>query len=334
MMLHGPLSNVNVIQMGAFSKKDPLTGVVNDPFAGGFPTNDYYPYPFYTGMTLVGHGSYSNYNGFIATWQKQAGRMTFTANYTFSKVLGVRDNQSDNGQSAGNTLWPFALRPNYGVLNWDHSQIFNAAYVINLPSPMKHNMLAGGVINGWVLSGITQLQSGAPIQGNTGGTLNANFGCINHTFADGTTSCAGYNGQTQLGTSSVNVVPRITCDPRQGLSSGQYFNPTCFAPALPGTQGDVIWPYIKGPHFFNSDLAIYKRFAFKENKRIELRFSAFNFLNHPLPQFNAGGNADISLNFAGANGSLVQTNQNKLTTGYPLFTVGRRVIEFMAKFNF
>ncbi len=76
----------------------------------------------------------------------------------------------------GNTLWPYSLRPNYGVLNFDHTQIFNLAYVINLPSAIKGKdagmKVLGGLLNGWVASGITQIQSGAPIQGNTGGTLN------------------------------------------------------------------------------------------------------------------------------------------------------------------
>jgi hypothetical protein len=334
MMLHGPLSNINLIPMGAFFGKDPKTGVVNDPYASGFPVNDYYPLQNYTGMTLVGHGSYSNYNAFIATWQKQSGRVTFTTNYTFSKVLGIRDNQTDNGNGNGNTLWPFGIRQNYGVLNFDHTHIFNAAYVFNLPSPVKGNVLAGGIVNGWVLSGITQLQSGAPIQGNTNGNLNVSWGCVNHTNPDGTVTCAGYSAQNQMGTNAISLQPRITCDPRSGLKSGQYFNPNCFAPPIPGTQGDIIWPYIKGPAFFNSDLAIYKRFTFKERQKIELRFSAFNFLNHPLPQFNAGGNSDIKLNFANANGGLTQLNQNVLTTGSPIFSVGRRVVEFTAKYNF
>lgn len=334
MMLHGPLSNIDLVPLGAFNRPDPKTGVINNPVDANFPSTDYFPLANYTGMTLIGHGSYSNYNAFIASWQKQSGRVTFQLNYTFSKVLGIRDNETDNGQGSGSTLWPYSMSPNYGVLNYDHTHIFNAAYVINLPSPAKKNKILGGVSNGWVLSGITQFQSGPPLQGLTGGTLNVNWGCANFTRSDGSTVCSNISGQNYLGTSSVSLVPRITCDPRSGLHSGQYFNPGCFAPPVPGTQGNVIWPYIKGPAFFNSDLAVYKRFAFKEHDNVELRFSAFNFLNHPLPQFGAGGNSDINLNFANATGGLSQTNTNPLTTGSPLFTVGRRVIEFAAKFQF
>ena len=320
MMLRGPLANLNNIPMGAFFKADPKTGVINDPNSSSFPTNDYYPLANYTQMGLVGHGSYSNYNSFIATWQKQTGRVTFTSNYTFSKVLGVRDNQSDNGPSAGNTLYPYALRPNYGVLAWDHTHIFNAAYVVNLPSPVHGNRLVGGAVNGWVLSGITQLQSGAPIQPNTGGTLNSQWP-------------GSFTTSRVLGTNAVGWVPKIICDPRSNLSSGQYFNPACFAPPSGGQNGDFIWPYIHGPAFFNSDLAIYKNFDFKEHHKIQLRFSTFNFLNHPLPQFGAAGNGDIQLNFNN-NNVLSQTNLNALTTGKPMFTTGRRVVEFALKYNF
>jgi hypothetical protein len=324
---NGNLSNVDVVPLGGFFQPDPLTGApgatVGQALPQNFATNDYYPLHFYTGMTLVSHGSYSNYNGFIASWQKQTGRVTFTANYTFSKVLGVRDGETVNGSGDGFDVWPYDFKHNYGVLSWDHTHIFNAAYVINLPSPIKGNALAGGVVNGWVLSGITQMQSGAPIQPLTGGNLNMSTPSF-------------MSNSTWLGTNAATLTPLLTCDPRKGGPSGSYFNPSCFVPPPPGMEGDIVWPYIKGPAFFNSDLAIYKRFAFKEHQRVELRFSAFNFLNHPLPQFGMAGNSDIQLNFTTSSGALTTTNQNALTTGKVLFDSNgvRRVVEFAAKYNF
>jgi hypothetical protein len=292
-----------------------------DPSAGGFPANDYRPLANYTDVNIIRHGSYSNYNAFIATWQKQTGHVTFTMNYTFSKALGIRDDNTDNGNGAGETLYQYGLRQNYGVLAFDHTHIFNSAYVISLPSPVKGNRFAAGAVNGWVLSGITQLQSGAPIQPNTNGTLNAQFP-------------GNFTNSIYLGTNGLDLVPKLTCDPRKGLASGQYFNPDCFAPPTGGANGDYIWPYIRGPRFFNSDLAVYKNFRIAENHRLQFRFSAFNFLNHPLADFNAGGDADIRLNFVNPDGSLSQKNTNKITNGFSQFTTGRRVVEFALKYNF
>ena len=277
----------------------------------------------------MSHGGYSNYNAIIATWQKQTGRTTFTVNYTFSKVLGTRDGQSFNGNSAGSTEYAFNLDSNYGVLAYDRSHIFNAAYVINLPSPVHGNPFFAGVVNGWELSGITQWQSGPPLQANTGANVNA---ALNASY--GNVAAGPVSAQTYLGTSSTPLIPVLTCDPRKGLSSGQYFNPGCFAPPTPGQVGNIIWPYVKGPALFNSDLSLYKNFSIKEKQKVQLRFEAFNFLNHPLPEFNAINNSDVQLRFSDGAGNLSQTNQNQLTNGKPLYTVNRRVIEFAVRYTF
>ncbi len=329
-ILDGTLSDQNLIPLGAFYRPDPLTGVVNDPFSSGFPTNDYYPLHNYTNIQLFTHGGYSNYNAFIATWQKQTGRATFTMNYTFSKVLGTRDGQTFNGNQAGAAEYSYNLGANYGVLAYDHTHIFNAAYVVNLPSPVHGNAFAAGVVNGWEFSGITQWQSGPPLQTLTGANSNA---ALNATY--GNVPAGPVSNQTYLGTNSTPLIPVLVCNPNSGLKSGQYFNPSCFAPPAPGQVGNVIWPYIKGPAFFNSDLSLYKNFSIREKQKIQLRFEAFNFLNHPLPEFNAtGNNADIQLRFSDNNGNLTQTNQNANTNGTPLYTVNRRVIEFAVRYNF
>jgi hypothetical protein len=332
-------SNIGKTPNGAYFGVDPLTGVNVCPgvvggttpcaaaVASGFATNDYYPMRNYTGLTTVTHGSYSNYNAFIATWQKQTGRVTFTGNYTFSKVLGIRDGETDNGTGQGAAMDPYVLANNYGVLGFDHTHIINAAYVINLPSPVHGNALAGGVVNGWELSGITQWQSGAPIQPNTGGALNVVWP-------------TGMSQASWLGTNSYpnsGLYPVVTCDPRNGVASGAYFNPSCFAPpSTVGQQGTLIWPYIKGPAYFNSDLSLYKNFNFKEHQQIQFRLQTYNFMNHPLAQFNANGSkTDETLNFTVPTvGGLSSTNTNTSTTGKPLNTVGRRVVMFSLKYVF
>ncbi len=130
-------------------------------------------------------------------------------------------------------------------------------------------------------------------------------------------------------------------------------------------------PYIHGPAFFNSDLAVFKVFKINERQNVEFRFSGFNFLNHPLESFqnngdiqvklhntsvctafqtpiaactgNSGGNnfdngyayANTFTNVSQANlsGNFVLSGRN-VTPGYASTKYGRRVLEMSAKWSF
>jgi hypothetical protein len=267
----------------------------------------------------VGHGSYANYNSLQTSLQKQSGPVLLFVNYTFGKVLGIRDNYSGNGASAGNTVDPFNINNNYGVLAYDHTHIFNATYIVSLPNPIHNNAFAAGAVNGWKISGVTRVQSGPPLQPSTNGNMNASYG---NTVINGST--VGVNTTTWLGSNAANLalVPLVT-----------YFNPGCFTPPPQGQNGTLIWPYIHGPAFINSDLALFKDFRITERQKLEFRASAFNFLNHTRPQFNTNGNGDVALNFS-ANGNLSPTNTNTTTTGFPQYRVGDRLVTLALKYYF
>ncbi|MBZ5683316.1 MAG: TonB-dependent receptor [Acidobacteriia bacterium] len=328
------IQNVNKIPLGAlWATTDPVTGeacrqlnpdgTCNGQSWANWPdvTADFRPYHNYgKALIEVTHGSYSNYHALMASWQKQTGMVTFNANYTFSKVLGIRDGQTNNGNGDGSTVNPFNARSNYGVLAYDHTHIFNASYVVDLPKPMHDNPFLEGVVNGWQVAGITQLQSGPPLQPNTAGNFYASLPVSVYTI---------------LGTDQAGVVmPLLTCDPRNGLASGQYFNPNCFAvPTTPGVNGPYTWPYIRGPAYVSSDLSVYKNFKMTERQNLQFRVSAFNFVNHPLGQFQKTD--DTTMRFreiAEQPGQYEQYNTN--FTGKPAYEVGRRVFEFALKYTF
>jgi Carboxypeptidase regulatory-like domain len=339
-------NNINMPPVGSFFGVDPVTGVVNNPLLPNFPTNDYRPLQSYGDMWIAAHNSHANYNSLQTSWQKQSGPATFLVNYTFSKVLGIRDGVSQNGPSAGTLVDPFNLNADYGVLAFDHTHIFNAAYIFTLPSPLHGNKILSGIVNGWQISGVTTLQSGAPLQPNSNdGNLNANFGNTIVTNAagvpilssSGQLQYTGISPQNWIGTNATGLYlePILTCDPRSGLKSGQYFNPNCFAPPPFGSQGDIVWPYIKAPPFFDTDLGIFKNFHITERQSIQFRFSAFNFINHPNAAFSQNGMSDVTLNFStGATNLSGPTNTNVKTTGFPAYTVGNRLVEFAAKYYF
>jgi len=334
-------ANINKIPLGGLYGTDALTGVnywQQSCSAGvcGIPNSSYYngyrPYANYGVLNILRHGSYSNYNGMVAALQKQTGKATFLVNYTFSKVLGIRDGQIDNGGGDGPTVDPFNLRANYGPLAYDRTHLFNASYYINLPGSAKANKLVKTAVNGWQLSGDTQMQSGPPLQPNTGGNMNV-------TWEPGSNGATAGNVYL-LGTNAPLLVPYLTCDPRHG--GGKYFNASCFAtPSTLGKNGPAVWPYIKGPAFFVSDLAIFKSVYFTETRYFQFRVSAFNFLNHPLPQFGQGSdvNLDMGCNQSSTKAAgcdLGGSNLNTTTNGNVQYKAAaqNRIMELALKYYF
>ena len=269
----------------------------------------------YQDINLLTHQFYQNYHGLQTTLAKQSGNFNYTLAYTWSKAMGIR------GSGQGQVADQLNFKNNYGPLAYDRTHIFSATYVYTLPDFVQGNLVAKGLINGWQISGITQLYSGVNLQANFD---NANFslnvprpGDPSRTISD-----AYING-----TPGLKAMPYITCNPTSGLSDGQFINGSCFAAPVQGTNGTLIMPYMRGPAFFNSDLSLFKNFKFAESKELQFRFSGYNFLNHPLRTFVAG---DRNLN-------LQLTSQNQLVNprfGYADNMIGRRVIQLAVKFFF
>jgi hypothetical protein len=280
-----------------------------------FNENNYRRLTNYQDIYLITHGSYANYNSVQASWKKQSGPINTIFNYSFSKVMGIRDGNTDQAGTTGTVVDPFNLKDNYGPLAYDHTQILNLTYIWNMPKFVHGSRWLEGTVNGWQLSGYTTYQSGAPLQAN---------GTLNFTFAGGLTfPVAGLAGASQLpdntilmpdglkstgvnqgtfyGTSQTGggysgMLPLITCDPRSGRTGGQYFNPNCFTTPDFGQLGTFEWPYIHGPAYFDTDLGLYKAFKISESKQLQLRISTTNLLNHPLYQFGLAGTADDTIN--------------------------------------
>jgi hypothetical protein len=345
---NGKLGDINNVPLGQFFQPDPVTGQYvspNPPNGANYPSfnsSHFRPLQAYQEFYLLQHTGYSKYNGMQVSWQKQTGPVSFLTNYTFSKVLGLWDWTSNNGQSSGITVNPLDLKSNYGPLAYDHTHILNLVYIWHLPSPLHGNPFLAGAVNGWELSGYTSLQSGAPLQPNMGGSLNAQWpgslsGSQLITLPNGL-QANSINPSTWLGTNAPqSLVPKVTCNPGSHLKSGQYFNPSCFSPPAYGQQGTLVWPYSHLPGYFNSDLGLYKNFHVHESQNVQFRVTATNFVNHPLRQFGLSGNSDQQLSFVGSNSSgqfLSPTNTNSTTTGKPAFTTGQRLLLFTVKYLF
>ena len=325
----GAGSNINLVPLGAMlSAANP--GTANP--------NAYRPYVGYGDLNLAVNNLYANYNGFQATWAHQGKGSTIQLNYTWSKAMGIVGGTSPTTDSFGATLNPFNLASNYGTLPGDRRQIFNAVYSIGLPSPLHGNKFASGAVNGWQISGITQLQSGANLTGNFGGynfAMNLNGAILPGTenvVNPGAPNGIPINNQSILGTPDVQLNPLVTCNPKANLGPHQFINGNCFAaPTVAGQNGPTVLPALYGPAYFDSDLGLFKNFQVTERARLQLRAQAQNFLNHPLYSFPNTNNLTLNFLQSTPGGPITLNNPN---FGISNYKTGHRIVEMMAKFYF
>ncbi len=224
------------------------------------------------------------------------------ASYTWSHAL---DEQSGLGLFYnGNN--PLNLRSGYGSSDFDRTHVINFDYTFNLPAYAPAGRLAGKIIDGWSLTGLTVLQSGQPYSIID---FSGAIGSIFYSTADGITN---------------PIVPLAPgCSPRSALTgrSGAFYNPTqpdnggalnatCFTlPLLPaGGLGGAIPPddpyettFTTGQRNIfrqafqkRADISVVKETAF-DNERYNLKytFDVYNVTN--TSSFDIPGN-EVSQN--------------------------------------
>jgi hypothetical protein len=340
LMLEGGLQNLNLIPLGGLFGTDRVTGqVFNSSNVNNANLAHFRPFgTFVTGggfgdntLNITRHGGNANYNAFQASWNKQQGRFTYGFNYTFSKALGL----CGTSQFSCALPDPTNIAHDYGILSLDRSHIFNSSYQIDLGQIGKYlrntsipawgDRIVDFFTNGWTIAGITSLQSGPDLA-----AFRTNFGVDNIT---------GINNPNRviLGTPDIVLQPVLTCDPTKNLKPHQYVNGNCFA--VPGNgaagtlqNGQYQLPYIKGPAFVNSDLSLYKNFKISERQGLQLRASAFNFLNHPLVSFNPNGNnLKLTMTQSAPGQPFVNTNS---TFGFTDIKFGQRIVEVAVRYTF
>ena len=311
------------------------------------------PFQGYGAVNLVSHVAYQNYNSLQATLSRQTGRANFLASYTFSKALGIR-----NGGNQGAAADALDLRGhNYGILGYDRTHVFNIAYTVELPKFAQDylksgNAFARGVLDGWMISGISQFASGYPLQANS-----VNFrlsGALEQTCRFAKTGpnaalCAGKADTDKvtifnpgsvaqvLGTPNTTAQPILTCDPRKGLSDDQYANLNCFAPPGVGQAGVYVFPYLKGPAYNAHDLTMAKTFAITESKKLQFRISTNNFLNHPIKSLQEN-NLNLQYETDNPDSASPKLVPNKFTRdNFGKITdskFGRRIVTLAVRFTF
>lgn len=259
--------NINAPAYGAAfqaANQDQTLAPSTTPGATALPVDFLRPYQGFGNISYIEPSVSSNYHSMqISAQRRYTKGLLVGVNYTWSKVLGTQSNDLPgiNGFGAPHIL--DNRRANYGPLDFDRRNNFNANWVWDLPKATDNKSL-GYLLNGWQLSGIYRYLSGGPY----------------NVFVN----IPGLSGYGLTGTQQVEGARVVLVgNPGSGNSRDPYrqLNPAAFTIASVGSQG-----FESGRNFLNVgavnswDAALSKEFRIKERFRFEARLDAFNALNH------------------------------------------------------
>jgi len=210
----------------------------------------------------------SNYNSFQASLDKRFGKGFQTQiAYTWSKSI----DQASSFEDFLDTTNPRRTR---ALSLFDARHRLVASYYWEIPVP-KYSGVAGKLLNGWALSGITQFQSGFPIRIFSYGDENLignAAGFSSPTFPDLVGKFHRIDPKTNGG---------YYFQPLQEIQDPTQMNPNSqFAAQAPGTQGSSPRTVCCGPGLDNTDFSIQKNTSINERFRAEFRVDIFNAFNH------------------------------------------------------
>lgn len=241
------------------------------------------------GLQGTGFDGIYNYNSLQVTLRKEFSHgLQLQASHTWSKNLTTLTSSSANSNHSSD------LGQQYGPANFSRPQRFVLSYSWDLPLPAPAG-LAGAIVRGWSVSGVTVAQSGTPltITDSRGGTI---FG------VSGNTSLTSIGRAQMCPDADHGSVP--TSGPaamRLGGASGGpgYWNRNAFC-GVPmignGTDyGNSGIGIVTGPGQLNWDVSLAKMTRLREGKDLQFRAEFFNAFNHP--QFSNPGTELTGVNF-------------------------------------
>lgn len=212
------------------------------------------------GIIPFGNDSYfktvgsSSYNSAQINYRHTSGRLQTLIGYTYSKAM-------DDSSGYGEQINPVNHRISRGLAAFDSTHNFVASYNYTLPI----DKLAGPtqLTHGWAISGITRFSTGLPV------TLVEND---DHSLLG-----TAFGGPIILPVDTPDqVAPLHITNPR----TGQFFDPSSFAPSAVGLEGNARRRFFHGPGINNFDFALVKDTRINERFNLQFRSEFFNIFNH------------------------------------------------------
>jgi hypothetical protein len=229
------------------------------------------------GLATSGGFGDSNYNSLQATLRKRFSHgLQFQGSYTWAKVL--TDELGGNGVGGGNfnSNNPLDHRQLYAPADYDRTHRFVASYAYEFPRFHNSKGVAGKVLAGWSISGLTTMQTGDPLTftDSRGGTA---FGSASRAqFCPGMTNAnVATSGSVEERLNAYANIAAFCAPPIVGIGG----------PGTTGTDfGNTSRGILRGPGQNSTDLALAKTTivgGVREDAHLDFRAEFFNAFNHP-----------------------------------------------------
>jgi hypothetical protein len=262
---------------------------VNQVWTNGCPPDGIPVFSSIFAQDTIGN---SAYNSLQASLDKRFSHgLQFTAAYTFSKSF-------DEASSFEGILNPIDPGRSRSLSTFDARHRIVLSYYWQVPKS-SFGGVAGALVNGWALSGITTFQTGFPIR-----------------ILSSADNELMYSFDFELPGEPDQLKPFKRLRPQSSCFNGlcnYFFDPSTFTedtsidPSLFGRIGNAPRTICCGPHISNTDFAILKNFSVTESKRVEFRAELFNIFNH-TQFYNPDGNSSDGTQF----GQIIQARDPRL----------------------
>lgn len=205
--------------------------------------------PYYSTIQESFEG-WGRYHGVVLGLQRR-----LSAGWSMNTNLTLSD--CENNGEPGTDITNVFPDPNDPDTNWgpcdpDRPYILNSSFIYQVPGAGTGFVHA--LTRDWQIGTVFQARSGSPLTPSTTGNLSL----------------------TGLGNQRPFVVGDPDLDDR---SASRWFNTAAFAPNTPGTWGDTPRGFLRGPAYWNIDLALSRTVRLNNSHQIELRAEAFNLTN-------------------------------------------------------
>ncbi len=241
---------------------------------------------YFANIFATDDGATANYNGVLISTNYRSKSLNILANYTYSHCLS--DGNFSGSLAAANFQQPGKRSADYGNCVFDVRHITHLSMVYT--TPKVGSGWTGRLLGQWKISPLATIQSGnyfSPVSG-----------------AD--------NSRSGVGLDRPNIVGERYL---KNNATHTWLNPAGFQANAIGTFGNAGAYSLQGPGFFSIDAALSRYVTLFHEHTVEIRFEAFNALNH--------------VNYGNPTSSIASSNFGRITSAK-----SPRALQFAAKYSF